>query len=130
MNALTPLVAVYPRQGLAYIKTVNLTGTTATLSQPATAAGSGPVNLITRATPVLLVTQSSGSIPFIVSEPTGLCLSPLFVGGVCGYSSGNLANDATKQVVFANADGSLTSIAFTITEGGLDGVLGTNPGPI
>lgn len=130
VNALTPLVAVYPRQGLAYIKTVNLTGTTATLSQPATAAGSGPVTLITPATPILLVTQSSGSIPFIVPEPTGLCLSPLFVGGVCGYSAGNLADDATKQVAFASADGSLASTPFTITEGGLDGALGTNPGPI
>jgi hypothetical protein len=39
-------------------------------------------------------------------------------------------HDATKQVGFANADGSLTPTAFTIAEGGLDGVLGTNPGPI
>lgn len=130
VNPLTPLVAVYPRQGLAYIKSVNSTGTTATLSQKATAAGTGSVSVIAPATPLLLVTQSSGSIPFIVAEPTGLCLGPLFLGGLCPLSAGNLANDATRQVTFANPDGSLAPTAFTIVEGGLDGGLGTTPGPI
>lgn len=127
--AITPLVAVYPRQGLAYIKAVNLTGTTATLSQKAIAAGTGSVDLIAPATPFLLVSQSSGSIPFIAPVPIGLCWIPLFPSSICGYTSGNLAHDATKVPMFANADGSLNT-PFTITEGTMDGLLGTTPGPI
>ena len=128
---ITPLVAVYPRQGLPYIKSVNLTGTTATLSQKATVAGTGLVTLITPTAPILLIAQASGSIPFIADIPTGLCLSPLFPGGVCGYSAGNLAHAATTLVpVFPNADGSLAPTAFTITEGAMDGGYGTVPGSI
>ena len=126
---ITPLVAVYPRQGLAYIKAVNLAGTSATLSQKAIAAGTGSVDLIAPATPFVLLTQSSGSIPFIAPVPTGLCWFPLFPSSICGYTSGNLAHDATKVPMLANADGSL-STPFTLTEGTMDGALGTTPGPI
>jgi hypothetical protein len=127
----TPLVPVYPRQGLAYIKAVNLTGSSATLSQKAIAPGSGSVNLITPATPQLLVSQSTGSIPFIapVLPGPGLCWSFTFPGGVCAYDIGNLAMGATSIRTPANADGSLT-MPFTVTEGVMDGILGTNPGPV
>ena len=126
---ITPLAPAYPRQGLAYVKFVNLTGTTATLSQKAIAAGSGPIDFIAPATPTLLVTQSTGSVPFLAPIPTGLCWVFAFPGNVCGYDIGNLAMGATKVTLAANADGSM-STPFTISEGVMDGTLGTNPGPI
>ncbi len=126
---ITPLAPAYPRQGLAYVKAVNLTGTTATLSQKAIAAGSGPFDLIAPATPALLITQSTGSVPFLAPIPTGLCWVFAFPGNVCGYDIGNLAMGATKVTMLANADGSM-STPFTITEGVMDGTLGTNPGPL
>lgn len=130
-TALTPLVPVYPRQGIPYVKAVNASGTTATLSDKALAAGTAPVQLIAPQNPVVLVTQASASIPFIADAipGPGLCLGPLFPGGVCAYSAGNLAHDATKQVVFANADGSFTT-PFTLVEGVMDGGIGTTPGPV
>ncbi len=126
---ISPLVPAYPRQGLAYIKAVNLTGTTATLSQKAIAAGSGPVDLISPTTPSLLVSQSTGSVPFLAPIPTGLCWVFAFPGNICGYDIGNLAMGATTVTMLANADGSM-STPFTISEGVMDGTLGANPGPV
>jgi hypothetical protein len=131
VTALTPLVPVYPRQGIPTIKAVNLTGTTATLSLKAVGTGSGPVAVIPAQNPIVLVTQASGSVPFIADAVPGpgLCLGPFFLSGVCEYTAGNLADDATKQVVFANADGSFAT-PFTLVEGVLDGNLGAVPGPV
>jgi hypothetical protein len=129
VTAITPLAPVYPRQGLASIKAVNLTGSTATLSLKAVAAGSGPVDQIAPTVPIILVTQSSGSIPFIAPTPNGLCLLPAFADGVCPYDPGNLAYGATKAVLLGNADGSF-STPLTLTEGVADGGLGRTPGPI
>ncbi len=126
----TPLVPVYPRQGLPTITAVNLTGTTATLSIAATSAGSGVVNLIASTPAQLLVSQSTGSVAFLAPVPTGLCWIFDFPGNVCGYDIGNIAFGPTKQTVTANTDGSLAPTPFTITEGTADGSLGTNPGPL
>lgn len=126
----TPLVPVYPRQGLPTITAVNLTGTTATMSIAATSAGSGAVDLIAPTPAQLLVSQSTGSVAFLAPVPIGLCWIFDFPGNVCGYDIGNIAFGATKQTVTANADGSLTLTPFTITEGTAEGSLGTNPGPV
>ena len=108
---------------------MNASGSTATLTQKALAAGSGPVDEIAATAPIVLVTQSSGSIPFIAPTPVGLCLLPAFPGGLCPYTAGNLANDATKQILLGvNADGSL-STPLTLTEGVLDGA-GSAPRPV
>ncbi len=130
VSQLTPLVPVYPRQGLPAITAVNLTGTTATLSIAATSAGSGAVDLIAPTPAQLLVSQSTGSVAWLAPVPTGLCWIFDFPGNVCGYDIGNIAYGPTKQVVTANADGSLPTTPFTITEGTADGTLGTNPGPV
>ena len=130
VSQFTPLVPVYPRQGLPTITAVNLTGTTATMSIAATIAGSGAVDLIAPTPAKLLVSQSTGSVAFLAPIPTGLCWIFDFPGNVCGYDIGNIAFGATKQIVTANADGSLTSTPFAITEGTADGSLGTNPGPV
>ena len=130
VTPITPLVAVYPRQGLPKITGVNATGTTATLSLAAVATGSGPVELIAPAAAFLLVAQSIGSVAFLAPVPTGLCWVFAFPGNLCGYDAGNLAVSGTKQTVTANANGSLSATPFTITEGVVDGGLGTNPGPI
>ena len=82
VTALSPLAPPYPRQGLASIKGVNASGSTATLTQKALAAGSGPVDEVAATAPIVLVTQSSGSIAFIAPTPVGLCLLPAFPG-VC-----------------------------------------------
>jgi hypothetical protein len=130
VTALTPEVAVYPRQGIPSVKSVNASGTTATLTQKALGAGTGTVNVIASSLPIVLVTQSSGSVPFVSPIPNGLCLLPAFPGGVCPYTAGNLAHDATKQYFLANADGSF-SIPFTLVEGVMDGGIGrTDPGPV
>ncbi len=130
VTAMTPLVPVYPSQGLAYIKGVNPTGTTATLSQKAVAAGSGAVSLIAATPAVLLLAQSTGALAYLAPVPTGLCWVFAFPGNVCGYDIGNIAYGATKQVVTANADGSLGATSFTLSEGVIDGTLGTQPGPL
>ncbi len=130
VSPLTVLVPVYPRQGLPAITAVNLTGSTATMSIAATAAGPGSADLIAPAPAQLLVSQSTGSVAWLAPVPTGLCWIFDFPGNVCGYDIGNIAYGPTKQVVTADADGSLGVTPFTITEGIADGSLGTNPGPV
>lgn len=130
--ALTPLVPVYPRQGIPYIKSVNLTGSSATLSQKSLSTGTSSVNLVPSQIPVVLLAEASGSLPFIapVLPGPGLCLSPFFPSSLCPHTAGNLAFDANKVVpVFAAADGSFTA-SMTLLEGTIDGGLGTVPGPV
>ena len=130
VSPLTPLVAVYPRQGLPAITAVNLTGATATMSIAASATGAGSLDLIAPTPAQLLVSQSTGSVAWLAPVPTGLCWIFDFPGNICGYDIGNIAFGPTKQVVTANADGSLAPTPFTLTEGIADGSLGTNPGPV
>lgn len=126
--ALNAAFPVYPRQGLARIKAVAADGSSATMTAPAIASGSGGTYVIAPVAAQVVIIQGLGGLPYIVDVFTpvtnGLCLTPLWPSATCGYDSGNLQWQSSVVLATANLDGSLPATGFTLREGAPDGALG------